>query len=653
MSETTTAVHVPEHGDDGIATLTLDIPGTNSNNFSLALINALHGALDELQAREGLVGLILRSTKNTGFAVGADSAELERMLDPAYAATYIRRGQALTCRIAALPVPTVALLHGSCRGVGLELAIACRYRLAADAASTALCLPDVMLDQHCGFGGSARLADLIGGTPALAVMETGRVVTPEEARQMGLVDGVHAGEELDAAARSLLQSDPGPHRPKGTQKLLSTRPVWWLLDRIRQADDLGDTAPEARVGADALRTLWRDHGGGSLHRRLRAERSSVLRLLSQPPARNRIRLYAMTDRYMAESRRIEATIPGRVHVIGAGALGSELVSLLVANGFRVSVQDLLSDRLDALRTRLLGVQPSNVADGEAESVGEPFLAGEPDDLASVDLVVEAIDENADLKRALFEELEGKLGPEAVIASTTSTVPLASLAGQLVHPTRLVGLRMIRELTGAGIGPVVEVAVAADGGDAAARTAAALVAALDRMPLYVKDCPGGLLHRLLLPYVLAGAALYSRSDRELVDGAGRYAGMTLGPLELADWIGLDTCVALAEQLEKEVPAQLRDLVDAGHLGQRTGHGFHDWRGSKRVTASPPQGRSRFPEIADLLMATLREQALACSAAGLVAEDDLIDVVATLAAGVPGYTGGPLNWARQHQQGSKDD
>ena len=632
---------------DDVAWLTLDMPGVVNNTLSSPLLGELETALESILAGGSPAGLVIRSGKPGGFLIGADSDELGRMLERQHAADFLRRGQRLTDRIAGLGIPTVAILHGRCRGGGLELALACRYRVAET--GTSLCLPDVHLDMHPSFGGTARLADLIGATPALNLITSGREVDGETARRIGLVDAVGPAEELADTAIRLLREGPGPHRPRGMRRLLSLRPVWWLMERVRQADDKGDLSPECKVGAEAVRRLWREYGGKRPEARIRAERASALRLLREPPTMNRIRIYLLTERFMTVSRQIPAEPPRHVHLIGAGTHGAEFAVELAAKGVRVTLTDQDAERLDstctAARARLK--QLAVVADPDCLAA-DPEGAGATD----ADVVIEAIDENLAGKQSLLAAIEPQLRPDVVLASTTSSLWLDHLAVGLARPERLIGLHFARALSEASLGPLGEVARGAQSTEEAINRGAALVAAIDRLPLFARAGPGMLVHRLLLPYILCGAGMYSRAERELIDGAGRYIGMAMGPLELADWIGLDVCLATAEALAESgdfpVPEQLREMVGAGHLGHRTGQGFHDWRGDRRVTASPAQGRQRLPEISRTLVTPALAEALRCEREGIVAEGDLIDVAGVLAAGFPAYTGGPLTWARDWQQ-----
>lgn len=632
-----------ERDADDIAWLTLDMDGASVNTLSSALIASIETALDRILDNGMPVALVIQSAKADGFLVGADAEELERMLDQAHADAFIRRGQALTARIAELDVPTVALVHGRCRGGGMELAVACRYRVAD--ADTALCLPEVHLGLHPCFGGTARLADLIGATPTLALAVSGRVVGSSEARRRGLVDAVRPRAEHVDAARDLVRRRPAPRRPRGLNRALSLRPVWWLMERVREADDLRDFAPETRIGADALRMLWRRHGGHRLPRRIEAERVSVLALLRQAPAHNLIRVYGLTERCLADATRSAGATSRRVHVVGAGELGTDVAATLAGHGFAVTLTDADEAAIDRAmqRVRARGAELSGL-------VADPAGAG----VAAADLVIEAIDEDLERKIELFGTIEASLADDAVLATTTSTLAFDRLAGALARPQRLVALHFARELVDDGLGQVIEIGHGAITDEAAIARAAAVATALGRLPLHVRAAPVFLIERLLVPYMLEGARGYSRGEREVIDGAARYLGMAVGPLELADWIGLDRCLALAEAMAAHqpmaIPATLREQVANGRLGWRTGGGFHDWRGDKRVTGSPPPGaRARFPRIGQGLVAPMLAQAELCLEEGMVDDGDLIDVAGVMAAGVPGHTGGPLSWARRLRHG----
>lgn len=262
-----------------------------------------------------------------------------------------------------------------------------------------------------------------------------------------------------------------------------------------------------------------------------------------------------------------------------------------------------------------------------------------DAAGDAELVLEAVDEDSTTKRAVHEALESVVPPDTPIASATSTLGLAALAASLARPERLIGLHFLPALRGMDLSGIVEVVVP-DG----AASAGALVTALDRTPVFVGDRPGFLVNRLMLRYVLEGARRYSRPQREVIDSAARYIGMALGPLELADWIGLDHCALLAEHCGFGRPAALSGQIEAGQCGRASGKGFHDWRGHKRVTASLPPGRAPLGELGRELVEPFVVGAEQARDEDAAANAAAIDVAAVIGAGFPAYTGGPLQYRR---------
>jgi 3-hydroxyacyl-CoA dehydrogenase/enoyl-CoA hydratase/3-hydroxybutyryl-CoA epimerase len=264
-----------------------------------------------------------------------------------------------------------------------------------------------------------------------------------------------------------------------------------------------------------------------------------------------------------------------------------------------------------------------------------------------ELVIEAIGEDIADKQSLLGNLEGTLGKDTVIATTTSTLSIEELCRTLDRPDRLIGLHFFHPVQQM---PMVEVVAGEQSSERAVAVGQALVAAAQKLALRVRGGPGFLILRLQLPYMLQGASGYHRSRREIIDAAGRKFGMAHGPLELADAVGLDVCQRLAEQLDYPVPDELRERVEAGRLGRRTGQGFHDWRGGRRVTGGVPPGRHPFKEIGRELIDPLLEEAVRCRDEQVVADGDLVDVGALFGAGFPAYTGGPLTWLVSQGRGT---
>ncbi|MDN3519343.1 3-hydroxyacyl-CoA dehydrogenase NAD-binding domain-containing protein [Aquisalimonas lutea] len=634
---------------NGIAWMWLDCPDGPTNTLPMSVLDDLHRVMDQVEGHAGLHGLVIGSAKNAGFVSGASNQELARMHDLDHVERLMERGHALTQRIARLPVPSVAMIHGHCLGSGLELALACRYRVADRAVGTSLGLPDVRLGLHPCHGATARLPSVIGAWRALDLLMSGRSIDAEGAARIGLVDRTAPRADLEEAARDVIWWDPGRHRPSIATRLLRLAPVRWLIYQIHNSRLQREARPENFPATYAILRLWRNAAGRRMDGRLRAERESLLRLISKPSALNLVRTFLLQDRLKREARALDVTVPQRVHVFGAGTIGAGVAALLTLHGREVVVHEPDANAADAARQRAGRLFGQRLGEGEPADAAQQRLtfAGADDMPADAAFVIEAIPEDVSAKRSLYQRLEQALPAESVIASTTATLPVEVLAEGLVRPEQLIGLHFFHTVERM---PLVEVVAGDRTSTAALQLGHALVAAMDKLPLQVRSGPGFLVNRLQLPYILKGAEKYERARREIIDTAALRFGMPIGPLELADSLGLDVCKNLAERLGYTVPAQLQEAVDAGRLGQWSGQGFHDWKHGRRVTASVPPGEHELGAIARELVDPMIREAVRCRDEGIVADDDLIDVAALFGAGFPAYTGGPLTLLRERGWGN---
>ena len=637
-----------EYGANGIAWLELDLADSATNTLPLAMLRELRELLEDLAAHSGLRGVIIRSAKSAGFVSGANVGELRSMYDTKHVQRLMQLGHDVTGRIASLPVPTVAAIHGHCIGSGLELALACRYRVADRAAATSLGLPDVRLGLHPCFGATARLPLVVGSWRALELLTSGRSVDAGSALAYGLVDATVPADDLMKRARDLLTRDPGPHRSPIMQRLVRFPPVNWVVYRFLDSKLQREANPENFPATYAILKLWVRTSHQRLPQRLAAERTSLLTLIQKPSALNLVRTYLLQERVKGEARRLDVQTPQHVHIVGTGTIGAGLAGLLVLHGRRVSLCDTDEQAMASAvrRVKLFLEQRLQDASRVADSMSRLLEDPKGDAVGDADFVIESIPDDSDAKLALYRELEPRMREGVPIATTTATVLIEDLLPALEMPGRLVGLHCFNPVERM---PLIEVVVSRQSNAQAVDQAEALVVGIDKLPLRVRSAPGYLVNRLQLPYMLKGAEIYDRARREVIDAAAMDFGLPIGPLEQADAVGLDVCVALAERLERPVPDTLRDLVNAGHVGMRSGKGFHDWKHGRRVTASvPPGGERDFPALVPQLVTPILEEAARCRDEGVVTDPDLVDLGALFGGGFPAYTGGPLMLREQWQR-----
>ena len=640
-----------------IALLTLDVAGQSANVLSREVIEEFERLLATLQQRE-LRGVVLRSAKPSGFIAGADVREFEPISDASQAAALARRAQEAFNRLAALPFPSVAAIHGFCLGGGLELALACTYRVARDDAqgranvagagragatdaSTRLGLPEVKLGIHPGFAGTVRLPPLIGHLPALDLMLTGRTLAPRAARKLGLVDDVVPERYLLTAAQSLLKRRPAPRRAAWHNRVLGLKPLRPLIARLLERRVRAKADPNHYPAPYRILELWRDDASQE------REAESLGELLIGRTSRNLVHVFLLGEALKRHGRAHAHNIAA-VHVVGAGVMGADIAMWAASKGFSVTLQDRTPEILARAIGRAAAFFRRQLKDPrlvqQAMDRLVPDLAGHG--ARRADLIIEAIVEKVEPKRELFQHLERVARADAVFASNTSSIPLEVIAQSLQDPTRLVGVHFFNPVAKMQL---VEIVRGERSGEAALNRARGWTAALDRLPLDVKSSPGFLVNRILMPYLLEAVKLYEEGvSGPDIDRAAIEFGMPMGPIELADTVGIDVCLSVAEMLSGPlgvaVPATLRDLVAQARLGKKSGHGFYryDAKGRRRSGLSR-SGKTivRVP-ITERLVLRLLNEAVACLREGVVRDADAIDAGMVYGTGFAPYLGGPMRY-----------
>jgi 3-hydroxyacyl-CoA dehydrogenase/enoyl-CoA hydratase/3-hydroxybutyryl-CoA epimerase len=630
----------------GIAWLSLDVADSSANTLSSDVLGELEQVLDRLENDTEARALVIASAKK-GFIAGADVHEIGRLGSADEARALIERGQSVMDRIAGLRRPTVALIRGHCLGGGLELALACRYRVSDDDPGTRLGLPEVQLGIHPGFGGSARLPQLVGPLAALDLILSGRTIDGKAARRMGLVDYALSPWQMEAAARHLAHAAPAAHRPRVWQRALNTYPARLALRPIMQRKLRQRVRPEHYPAPYAALDLWVRSGGQSLEKRLQAERDSLVRLIDAPAAGNLIRVYGLRERLRGEARGQPVDLPRHVHVVGAGTMGGDIAAWLALNGHRVTLSD---ERPEAIAKALKRAQSlfkrqlkrhARIQAAQDRLIGDDAGQG----AAVADLVIEAIVEQREAKRELYRRLEAQMRPDAVLATNTSSLPLEQLADALERPGRLIGLHFFNPVAKM---PLVEIVAGEASESSALDRGQALMAAVGKLPLRVKSGPGFLVNRLLMPYMLKAAKLFDGgTPRETIDEAAKRFGMPMGPLELGDAVGLDICVAAGDVIGQaygfEVPDGLRRRALRGDLGRKSGEGYYIYdRKGRPKRQKQKHDAAALDKLGLELLTPLLDEAERCRDESVVADGDLVDAGAIFGTGFAPFTGGPLHY-----------
>jgi 3-hydroxyacyl-CoA dehydrogenase / enoyl-CoA hydratase / 3-hydroxybutyryl-CoA epimerase len=630
---------------EGIAWLILDKPGTSANTLSQQVMRELDALLQSL-ARSPPRGVIIKSGKPSGFIAGADINEFTTLANAAAGYQLTRSGQVTFERLERLPCPTVAAIHGFALGGGLELALACRYRVAVGDERLQLGLPEVQLGIHPGFGGSVRAVRLIGVRPAMQIMLTGRPVRADKAARIGLVDRLVSANELDEAARALVLRPPTPHRPPLAERLLSLAPVRPFI-KPALVKQVAAKAPRAHYPAPyAMIDLWARngaHGEGAFE----AEARSIAAMFETSTSHNLIRVFLLQDRLKAQSTKAAAEVTC-VHVIGAGVMGGDIAAWCAVRGFNVTLQDRALEYIEPALKRAGELFEKRLREPEKIAAGRARLRADVagDGIAGADVIIEAIFENLEAKRALYTSLEPKMKATALLATNTSSLKLEPLAEHLARPERLVGLHFFNPVSQM---PLVEVVCGASTSEQVQALAVAFTRRLDKLPIVCRSAPGFVVNRVLMPYL--HEAMYLAQEGvplTAIDTAATDFGMPVGPIELADVVGLDVAKdvgsIIAMELGKPAPLhpRLEALVAARKLGRKTGSGFYEWQeGHPR---KPPGGAAAPAEAIDRMMLALVNESVACLREGVVSDADLLDAAVIFGTGFAPFRGGPIAYAR---------
>ena len=635
----------PQRRDDGVLVLWFDRADAPVNAFSQDALIELGDALERI-AIEPPKALVIASGKASGFIAGADLKEFQEFDRRGTVNDAIRRGQDVFQTLATLPCPTVAAIHGFCMGGGTEISLACRYRVASSDASTRIGLPEVQLGIFPGWGGSARLPRLVGAPAAMDMMLTGRTLSAKAARGIGLVDKVvEPAQLIDAAATLALRGTVRPFKQRALGWLTNTLPARKLL-APQMAKQVARKAPKAFYPAPyALISTWERSGGAGIRGRLDAERRAVVKLAGSSTARNLIRIFFLTERLKALGK----GEPGiaRVHVVGAGVMGGDIAAFAAYKGFEVTLQDREQRFIDGALQRAQALFEKKVKDESKRPAVAARLKSDLDGagVPEADLVIEAIIENPDAKRDLYQSVEPRMKPDALLTTNTSSIPLDELRPHIARPAQFAGLHYFNPVAQM---PLVEI-IRHDGMAAETeRRLAAFCKALGKFPVPVAGTPGFLVNRVLFPYMLEAATAYAEGiPGPAIDKAATRFGMPMGPIELLDTVGLDVAASVGRELAPflglDVPAALA-TVEAGKRGKKDGQGLYKWENGKAAKPELPAGFVAPDDLEDRLILPLLNEAVACLHDGVVSDADLLDAGVIFGTGFAPFRGGPIQHIR---------
>ncbi|MCC5793008.1 MAG: enoyl-CoA hydratase/isomerase family protein [Legionellaceae bacterium] len=635
-----------QNDDDRIVWLGINRASEAVNSINTELLDELNSILQDIAQQTDAKGLIIYSAKEKGFIAGADVKSFSQMKEASEALEFLRKGQVVFARLEALPIPSVAMIDGFCMGGGLELALACRYRIASDEADTRLGLPEVLLGIHPGWGGTVRLPRLIGGFAALSkVMLTGAALSASRCKNMGMVDDVVPLRQLRRAAVYYIKHQPARQQAGFWAALSNRSGIRSLLAPLMRYKVAQKVNKKHYPAPYALLDLW-EKEGASGERAYHKEVDSVQQLVTQnETARNLIRAFLLRERLKSFAK--DSDFKARhVHVIGAGVMGGDIAAWCALKGLTVTLQDQSAERIAPAIGRAHQLYEKKLRKPRLVQAAMDRLIVDPQGhgIPRADVIIEAVFENLEVKQDIFQRLEKEAKKTAILATNTSSIPLDDISVVMKDAKRLVGIHFFNPVSRMEL---IEVVRSEKTLPKVSADACSFVGQIARLPLPVQSSPGFLINRVLMPYLMECVQLLEEGvQAEQIDMAAKEFGMFMGPVELADTVGMDVCLAVAQNLTQHygglVPQKLRDMVEKGELGRKSGKGFYEYKKGKPIKKKV-QKASNNDEITQRLIMRIVNESAACLREAVVADADLLDAGMIFATGFAPFRGGPMHYA----------
>jgi 3-hydroxyacyl-CoA dehydrogenase/enoyl-CoA hydratase/3-hydroxybutyryl-CoA epimerase len=647
---------------DDTVVVTFDRPQSSANIFDRATLDLLETQLDEIN-HLGAHGVIFASAKPAIFVAGADLFSIQAMHD-AELREFIALGQRVFAKVAALRMPTVAAVHGAALGGGLELSLACDWRVASPDRSTKLGLPETKLGIIPAWGGSTRLPRVVGLPRALDAILGGKTYTAKKALALGLVDDIAPRAYLIDTARTWLD------RGKRTLPRRGHPAVSAALAKILHAKVRRDLRKKTRGHYPALDCALEVvvHAASAAREEtgLALERAAIAELIALPATKNLLRLFVLQER--AKKMRSapapatpERTRIARAGIIGAGVMGAGIAQWLTARGVEVLLHDVNAERIGAGMARIAHLYDNaverRILSAHDATRGMDRLSPIPGEmrLGRAQFVIEAASEKMEIKTQIFQKLDEVTDAATILATNTSALSIDALARSTRHPARVVGMHFFNPVHRMQL---VEVIAGPTTSQATIDGTLAFVQQIGKLPLPVRDSPGFLVNRVLVPYLIeAGFLFESGLPAQVIDEAMLEFGMPMGPLRLIDEVGVDIAADVARTLASafpdhiKVPPLLMEMERRGLLGRKSGRGFFEYK--KRGEPAPCPAaeqlrRSRAASIheSDLssrMVLLMVNEAARCLAEKVVATPADVDFGMVMGTGFAPFRGGPLRHA----------
>jgi 3-hydroxyacyl-CoA dehydrogenase/enoyl-CoA hydratase/3-hydroxybutyryl-CoA epimerase len=633
-----------ETDSEGIIWSCFDKADGSANVLSSEVLEELSDIVEAAE-QDPPRGMVIHSGKHNGFVMGADITEFGDITSEQQAFELIRLGQIVFDRIEQLRCPTVAVINGFALGGGLELAMACDYRLALHNEKPIIGLPEVQLGLHPGFGGTVRAVQIAGVRAAMQLMLTGKPITVEKALRQRLIDRIVAVDNWRQAAREQIASG----NPKATapllEKLLNVIVVRPFVAAMLRKEVAARARRDHYPAPYAIIDLWA-RLGASPRTGYREEARSFAKLLVGSTSRNLVRVFFLQNRLKSQGGKV-AGKAHNVHVVGAGVMGGDIAAWCALRGLNVTLQDRAAEYIEPAIVRAGKLFGKKIRDANERAAATDRLRADVDGtgIADADLVIEAIFEDLDAKQALYQKLQASMKDGAVLATNTSSIPLEKLRTVLDAPARFIGLHFFNPVAKM---PLVEVIRCHDTEQDAVDQGFSFVKDSGKYPLGCLSSPGFVVNRVLMPYMSEAMHIANEGmPITVIDRVAKDFGMPMGPVELADTVGIDVALhvsrVLGSAFDQKVPEGLQQMIDNNHLGRKTGQGFYKWEDGK-VVEPETDDREVPADLADRLILPMVNESVACLHEKIVEDADLLDAGVIFGTGFAPFRGGPIQYAR---------
>lgn len=637
-----------ETDTDQILWLYFDKQNTSVNTIDRAVMEEFSSILDTLAHDTTHKGVIIASGKKTGFIAGADISQFTKFKDIEEATNVLTMGQHILDKLEALKMPSVALIDGFCLGGGMELALACRYRVAEESSKTRLGLPEVKLGIHPGWGGTVRMPRLIGALQGLNMVLSAHTVSGKAAAKLGFVDVAVPKRQLIHAAKYYILEKPAPHKPTFLQSLSNKKLPRQIIGHFLRKKLRQKISPMHYPAPFHALDNW-EHVGIEGKEAYEREAKSCGKLFFSETCQNLVRVFFLQEKLKGLAKESNFT-PQHIHVIGAGTMGGDIAAWCALQGFTVTLQDLDPKFIAPAIKRANKLYTEKFKERYLVQRAMDNLIPDPNGngLPKADVIIEAVIEDLAVKQSIFKMIESKAKPQAILATNTSSIPLDEINKVLQSPERLVGIHYFNPVAKMQL---VEVVKGEHTSQEIVDKAVSFVRKIDKLPLPVKSSPGFLVNRILMPYLLESMELLNQGvPMTAIDKAMTNFGMPMGPVTLADTVGLDVCLSVAKYLSQyfnsPIPQRLIDLVEKRKLGKKTGEGFYkyDKRGKQIKPANEKPYDKPLDEISNRLVLRMLNEAFACLREGVVSDGDLLDAGMIFGTGFAPFRGGPIHYAK---------